>query len=156
MKNAFTITFVALVLVAGLSFALLGTSNRGVHTVEEAIVRTAEGDHRFRVAIADDDMERARGLMWVKSLADDEGMLFVFDDDDLRLFWMKDTKVPLDMIFIAGDGHIVSIQKNAMPCRTEPCPTYPSAGPARYVLEIKGGVAAKKHINAGDLVVIEQ
>jgi len=156
MGNLFIIIFVALVLGAGLSFAFLGTSHRGIDTTAEVIVNTATDARHFRVAVADDDHERAQGLMWIKRIDDDEGMLFVFDKEDLRTFWMKNTKVPLDMLFIDDDLRIVSVQESAMPCKADPCPTYPSAGPARYVLEIRGGLADEKNINAGDLVVIKQ
>ena len=70
---------------------------------------------QFAVEIADDDEERARGLMFRESMADDHGMLFVFDEDAPQSFWMKNTFIPLDMVFIREDGEVASIAKNAQP-----------------------------------------
>lgn len=157
MRPIITVISVILIILiagAGLSFVLLHPFSRSIKTTDDVIIRTAMGTHRFRVAIADDDHERAAGLMQVNHIDDDEGMLFVFDDENVRTFWMKNTIIPLDMIFIDSGFRIVSIQKNAVPCTAGPCPTYPSVLPVMYVLEINGGLADEKNINAGDVVAI--
>lgn len=155
MGTKFTITFVVILLVAGIAFALLHSNDSSFDTESTVMVVTPDGTQHFRVAIADNDQERSTGLMFVERMDDDSGMLFIFEEESIRTFWMKNTKIALDMIFIDSDGKIVSIQKKAQPCASDPCAVYPSAGPAMYVLEINGGLADKKNINAGDTVLID-
>ncbi|MGZ8369771.1 MAG: DUF192 domain-containing protein [Caulobacteraceae bacterium] len=91
---------------------------------------------RFQVEIADTDAERSRGLMFRTSLAPDRGMLFLFPGEDYLSFWMKNTYIPLDIIYISGSGRVVSIARRTKPFSTA---TIPSGAPAQYVLEIAGG-----------------
>ncbi len=107
---------------------------------------------QFGVEVARTATQRTRGLMFRKNLAQDQGMLFVFDDDAVRNFWMKNTLIPLDMIFVDKDGKVVSIQANALPCNEQVakiCPNYSSLVPARYVLEINAGLALSHAIRPG-------
>ena len=104
------------------------------------------------VEIADNPYSWSKGLMFRKSLSADSGMLFVFPDEKPRAFWMKNTLIPLDMIFISADKRIVSIQKNAVPCKTFVCPSYVSEGKAMYVLEVNAGFVDAHAISAGDQV----
>ena len=104
------------------------------------------------VEIADDDEERAKGLMHRETLAENRGMLFVFLDENPRSFWMKNTLIPLDMIFLDGKKNIVSIAKNAEPCRasgckTSSCPLYSSKEKSRYVIEVNAGFCEEYSIN---------
>ena len=85
--------------------------------------------------------ERERGLMFRKELAPDQGMLFVFDQEDLYSFWMKNTLIPLDIIWLDSNQQIVHIEKRVPPCSADPCPTYSPDHPAKYVLELKAGQA---------------
>ena len=117
---------------------------------EPVDVVTAQGVRRFRVRIADDPAERERGLMFVSVLPEDEGMLFDFKEPSPRAFWMKNTLIPLDIIFIGADGRIINIAENTTPYSLEPVP---SAGPALAVLEIGGGLSAELGIKPGDRVV---
>ena len=96
--------------------------------------------------------ERSRGLMNRDALAKDRGMLFVFPEEGLHRFWMKNTRIELDIIFIAADRRVVSISRRAQPCRKEPCDLYSPAGNVAYALEIAGGLAATYGFAAGDLV----
>lgn len=108
---------------------------------------------RFTVEVAETPETWTRGLMERPTLAPHAGMLFIFPDITPRAFWMMHTLIPLDMLFIDADGRIINIQDNAPPC--EPprrCPTYNSAAPAKYVLEIAGGRARALGIQAGDQV----
>ena len=116
----------------------------------EALVITAStGEHDFKVEIADDDRERQLGLMFRRSMADDEGMLFDFFQEEQVSFWMRNTYIPLDMLFIKADGTIASIAERATPLSER---SIPSKGPVRYVLEINGGLSAKLGIKPGDVV----
>jgi uncharacterized membrane protein (UPF0127 family) len=112
--------------------------------------------HSYTIEIAADDASRAHGLMDRTEMAADHGMLFVFDDDAMRAFWMKNTKIPLDMIFLDGDRKIVSVTHGAEPCVTERCPAYTSGAPARYVLELNAGQAAKLGLTSGDEMTVHR
>jgi len=105
--------------------------------------------HRYSIEIAADNASREHGLMDRTEMAADHGMLFVFDDDAPRAFWMKNTKIPLDMLFFNAERKLVSVQHRVPPCLGDPCPAYSSGAPARYVLELNGGQAEKLGLNPG-------
>jgi len=113
-------------------------------------IQTATEIHDFTVEIAENDAERALGLMYRKSLAPDAGMLFDFQADQQVAFWMRNTLIPLDMIFIRADGTIANVHPEAVPGDLT---SIPSDGPVRFVLEIPGGRAAELGIAAGDRLV---
>lgn len=104
--------------------------------------------------IADDLHEQSKGLMFRHDLDWDKGMLFAYETEGKRSFWMKNTLIPLDMLFIDTDFRIIDIKENVQPCKTELCPTYPSKFPARYVLEVNAGFAMTNGIRIGDLVTL--
>ncbi len=106
------------------------------------------------VEIANDSDEQSRGLMFRKSMEWNNGMFFVFDEDRKLSFWMKNTFIPLDMIFINNEFRIVDIKENAKPCLETPCPNYPSKEPAKYVLEVNAGFVQKNNIQIGDKILI--
>jgi uncharacterized membrane protein (UPF0127 family) len=117
------------------------------------IVENAAGQrHAVRVELARTDAERARGLMYRESLADDAGMLFLFDETAEHAFWMKDTPLPLDMVFIDEVGRIVGIVERAEP-RTTALRTV--GLPSRYVLEVNGGWTRARGVERGDRVRFE-
>jgi len=101
----------------------------------------------FDIEIANNEYEIQTGLMYRNSLKDSQGMLFVFDDARERFFYMKNTKIPLDLIFIGANKNIVSFQKNAKPLDEN---SLPSNVPAKYVLEINAGLVEKWQIQVGD------
>lgn len=104
------------------------------------------------VEVARTPEELARGLMYRNALADNAGMLFVFPETDEHTFWMKNTLIPLDMIFIGEDGRVVGVVESAAPGTT----TMRSVGaPSRYVLEVNGGWARAKGVRRGDPVRFE-
>ncbi|WP_296338234.1 DUF192 domain-containing protein [Reyranella sp.] len=113
------------------------------------VVATGGRDLKFEVDMATNDTERSHGLMFRKSLGPYEGMLFDFHQELPVSFWMKNTLIPLDMIFIAADGTIRHIHSNAVPLSTD---TIPSKFPVRGVLEINGGSAKLLGIKPGDKV----
>lgn len=108
---------------------------------------------RFKVEVVDDDASRARGLMFRDSLADDAGMLFVFPQQEPLAFWMKNTKIPLDILYFDDALKLVSMV-SAPPCTTPQCPNYPSEGPARYTLELKAGTARRLGAKRGDALTL--
>jgi uncharacterized protein len=113
------------------------------------IVETAKGPVRFTVEMATTWPEQERGLMFRKSLAPNAGMLFDFVTEQMESFWMKNTLIPLDMVFIRANGTIARIAANAKPLSEDPVPSYE---PVRAVLEIAGGRAAELGLKPGDKV----
>ena len=105
---------------------------------------------RFDVELATTPQEQQLGLMFRDNMADDHGMLFVFPDSAPRRFWMKNTRIPLDIFYFDENLRLVSVADDAKPCRVAQCPSYPSAGPARYVLELNAGKAAELAVKPGD------
>ena len=137
LRTAFFLIFVT---VAGPAWAA------ELKTLE---IASKTGVHVFAVEIADTDATREKGLMFRKSLPEGQGMLFDFHEEQPVGFWMQNTYIPLDMIFIRGDGSILRIAENTEPLSTR---IIPSGGPVRAVLELIGGSARKFGIAPGDKV----
>ncbi len=111
---------------------------------------------RYAVEIADNPDSRERGLMFRKDMPAGTGMLFIFDDEDMRAFWMQNTYIPLDILYFDKDKRLVSAQLGVPPCGDQQrCPLYPSAGPARYVLELNAGESNGLVLKPGDALKIE-
>ncbi|WP_264327130.1 DUF192 domain-containing protein [Romeriopsis navalis] len=109
---------------------------------------------QFKIAVANTPRQQQIGLMLRSNLPDDEGMLFPFSPARRVGFWMKNTLIPLDMLYIR-DGIIREIKHNVPPCKTDPCPTYPSEELIDQVIEIRGGLAKAVGIKVGDRVQLE-
>jgi uncharacterized membrane protein (UPF0127 family) len=109
----------------------------------DSIIKTID------IEIADDEYSTQTGLMYRKSMNNNQGMLFIFLDVDYRAFYMKNTEIPLDIIFIAEDKTIVSIQKNAQPMNET---SLPSEAPAKYVLEVNAGMSDEWSLAKGDRI----
>ncbi len=118
----------------------------GLQTLE---IASKTGVHAFTVEIVDTEPEREKGLMFRKELPEGRGMLFDFQREQEVGFWMQNTYIPLDMIFIRGDGRILRIAENTEPLSTR---IIPSNGPVRAVLEVIGGTTRKMGIAPGDRV----
>ncbi len=116
---------------------------------EALTIATQTGDHAFSVEIAATPSTRERGLMDRRFMPTDRGMLFEFERDGPVAFWMKDTYIPLDMVFIARSGVVTRIVDRAEPLSETPIP---SGGPCAAVLELNGGVAAQIGLKIGDRV----
>ena len=117
--------------------------------VEKVIIETRSGPRQFKMEIAADPATRENGLMHRKHLARDAGMLFDFGKPMMAAFWMKDTPLPLDMLFVRADGTISTVAANAVPFSTA---EIVSAEPIRVVIEINGGMAQLLGISPGDRV----
>ena len=116
------------------------------------IVQTTRGETPVRVEVAATPAKRSLGLMYRKELAEDAGMLFVFDETEEHSFWMKNTPLLLDMLFIDERGAIVGVVANATPFTTTPRTV---GKPSRYVLEVNGGWCERHGVRAGDRVRFE-
>jgi uncharacterized membrane protein (UPF0127 family) len=118
---------------------------------QKMVIHSASGDHQVKVEVVSDPADQMRGLMYRRSLGKDSGMLFIFRREEPQSFWMKNTLIPLDMIFISRSLVIVDIA-TMQPCITDPCPDYTSRQPAQYVLEVNAGYCRSHNIIIGDKV----
>ena len=138
---------------AALVFVVLVVASVGAPAKGEGLesleIATSTGRHAFQVEIADNDATRERGLMDRRYMAADHGMLFEFDRAAPVSFWMKNTYIPLDMIFISPSGVVTHIAANAEPLSER---VIPSGGPSIAVLELNGGTAASIGLKVGDKV----
>lgn len=115
-----------------------------------------DGNNTIReldIEIADDAATIEVGMMYRRKMSDKQGMLFIFNQEKPQSFWMRNTYISLDIIFISADRRIVSIQKNAAPLSDE---SLPSTAPAQYVLEVIGGFCDKFGVKPGDIVEFEK
>jgi uncharacterized protein len=127
-------------------FAIASARAAGETTLE---IVSKSGVHAFAVELATNEAERSRGLMFRKELPEGRGMLFDFEHEAPVAFWMHNTYIPLDMIFIRGDGRILRIADNTEPMSDR---MVPSGGAVRFVLEVIAGTARKLGLKAGDKV----
>ncbi|UXI69054.1 DUF192 domain-containing protein [Tahibacter amnicola] len=104
----------------------------------------------YYVELAENDQSRAYGLMFRERMAADRGMFFLFPEEAMQAFWMKNTLIPLDILYFDKNYKLVNVQHDVQPCKADPCPAYPSEGPAQYVLELNAGTAAKIGVKPGD------
>ena len=144
MRKYFPCLFVFVLLL------LLSCSNYG----KTGVIHTARGDVSVQTEIADNQAEQAVGLMYRTSMNANQGMLFVFSTASQRIFWMKNTKIPLDILFFNENGTLVDLKENFQPCRSDPCELYYSK-PALTVLEVNAGFAAEHMIIVGDTISTE-
>jgi uncharacterized protein len=144
---AFALAFLLLPLAACSSGSTTQAQTTEVSDDFHAVIHTATGDYDFTIEIADTPQEQSRGLMYRQSLAPDAGMLFDYGTEQKVAFWMQNTFIPLDMVFIGADGIVKHIHENAKPM--DPT-SIPSKFPVRFVLEIPGGRAAEIGLKDGD------
>ena len=144
MRHLFLIFFALIVLPAWQAEAEFGPP-------EKLVIETRTGQiHTFQVELAIKPNQWAQGLMNRESMAEDAGMLFIFPDVSPKSFWMKNTLIPLDMLFLNADGSIYSIHENAKPL--DPT-SIRSGGPVKAVLELNGGASKKLGLKPGDRIL---
>ena len=107
------------------------------------------GSVAFVVEVASNDAQRMRGLMFREAMPADHGMLFVFEQELPLSFWMKNTRIPLDMLYFDRAARLVSIQRNVPPCVTAYCPSYAAEGPSQFVLELNGNRSEPLKLSRG-------
>lgn len=140
MKKQKSFFIVLIIFIIILSIFLIRNNSEPEVCLEESC---------FFVELAKTSAEKSKGLMFRESLENDKGMLFIYDSDGEYNFWMKNTLIPLDIIWIDSEGKIVYIEHEAQPCGDE-CKTIRPQKDARFVLEINGGLAEEFEINLGD------
>lgn len=133
------------VVLIGLSFLLRGGKLGAIERNQVCFE-----DQCVEVEIARAKTEHARGLQFRSSLGEDQGMLFIFPDIKRHSFWMKDTLIPLDIIWLDESQHVVYMLENVPVCQEEPCPVYTPLSQAKYVLEINAGRASFLNIKEGE------
>jgi uncharacterized membrane protein (UPF0127 family) len=106
----------------------------------------------YAVELARTPEEQVQGLMFRESLAEKSGMLFLFPDNTVHQFWMKNTMIPLDIIWMDHEGKVLFASENTPPCKIDPCPTYGPDRPATSVLEIAAGMAKKEKVEVGSVI----
>ena len=155
-------TFLSLLLIGGFFLACKDESKPEKEVTTAPIEFKKEGEvyltkpsgdtlQHLQVEIADDDYQRETGLMYRTSMKEEQGMLFMFEDEQPRGFYMKNTNIPLDIIFLNSENKIVSITRNAKPRSLE---TIPSNEPAQYVLEVNAGLTDQWNLEVGDSLIL--
>jgi uncharacterized membrane protein (UPF0127 family) len=132
----------AIMVIATVALPLAACSDEG-----RLVLHSSTGDYSFNVEVVDTNESRAKGLMYVQELADDAGMLFDFKEERDVSFWMRNTFIPLDMIFVGANGVVKNIHVNARP---HDVTGIPSEGPVQFVLEIPGGRSVEIGLKPGD------
>lgn len=153
MKRNFFIAvfvFIACLVIAAVIVVILAVPEK------EEEPQVCFRDNCFKVEVASTPEQRMIGLMGRKSLEKDKGVLFVFERAGRYPFWMKNTLIPLDIIWLNSDGEVVSIKENAQPCDLDECPIIESEKEADYVLELNGGIAAEIGLIVGEKMDIKQ
>lgn len=132
--------------LAPLLLLFAGCANAGAPWVELS-------GQRYSVEIADDDAERSRGLMFRDEMPADHGMLFIHEGEQPLAYWMKNTRIALDILYFDDELKLVSQQRDVPPCTMgDRCPPYASDAPARYVLELNAGQAQKIGLRDGEVL----
>lgn len=153
MKQKQTIAIILIALLIIISGCTTQDQEKKLKT-KPVIIMTADKNITINAEIADSSEERQKGLMNRTEMKDNEGMVFIFNYEEKLAFWMKNTLISLDMIFINSNGTIVDIKNNVQPCKTDDCETYISKEKAKYTLEINGGLCQKNNIKEGDKIII--
>lgn len=148
MNKILIIIFLAFIILVLILLLILPEKNL-------IIKKVCFNEYCFNVEVVDTPSKRHQGLMFRNNLEKENGMLFIFEKEDNYPFWMKDTLIPLDMIWINKNQEIVFIKENALPCQEVNCPSIDPNQQAKYVLEINGGISQKININIGDTVIFK-
>lgn len=142
IRSVFVLVLVVFILLSGICLAW---------KYSKLPAKVCFGDNCFQVEVARNEQARRKGLMYREKLDLNEGMLFILDNEANHPFWMKNTKIPLDIIWINKDKKVVAVM-GADPCNIEDCPKYDPKVDSIYVLEINAGLADKHSIKVGDEV----
>src|SRR3989338_4872669 len=150
-KNLANMANKKIILIFALIFLVLITSCAKYETI---LIDNGAEEIKVKAEVADTPEKREMGLMGREHLGENKGMFFAFDNEGTYAFWMKNTLIPLDIIFISKDLQIVEII-HAEPCAEEPCETYETTEASRYVMEVNGNFTTRNGIDVGDEVIIE-
>lgn len=155
-----SILIIGIVVILAIVIVIIINSNKETSTTDSEYQFHKEGElvildsnkvikKKIDIEIADTEYDRELGLMFRKEMSDEQGMLFIFPVEDELSFWMRNTYIPLDMIFINTQKRIITIHKNTIPLSEG---SYRSSAPAKYVLEVNGGFTDRYQIKEGDYI----
>ena len=144
----------AFFILAGLGMLVMrsqsGSTSAPVDPMEQ--IQVSLKGHAYTVEVARTHAQRSRGLMYRSSMAPDQGMLFLGQRPQVMKFWMKNTLIPLDILFFDANFRLVDLYENVPPCTADPCPLYPTRVPAQHVLELNAGQARAIGVAKGDVL----
>lgn len=160
-KRILSVIFLTAILLSGCKLTdwfgnIVDNMQSDKRTTKVITLQTSHGDVKLTVEVVDTENERERGLMNREKLEESKGMWFVFLEEAERRFWMKNTLIPLDVIFFNKEKRAVHIVENMEPCKNPQCITYPSESQAMYALEVRGGFVKAYAVKVGDKVVEEK
>ena len=133
-----------------------GNESSGNNSGNEGLSKVCFGAKCFYVELAVTSEEISRGLMFREHLDPDKGMLFIYKYEGVHYFWMKNTLIPLDMIWINGNREVISISKDVQPCQTSQCPLISPEQKVQYVLELNGGTSDETGLAIGDKITFDK
>jgi len=133
-----------------------GNESSANNSGNESLSKVCFGAKCFYVELAVTTEERSRGLMFREHLDPDKGMLFIYPDEGVHSFWMKNTLIPLDMVWINGNREVISISKDVQPCQTPQCPLISPGQKVQFVLELNGGTSDKIGLAVGDKITLDK
>mgnify|MGYP001260753063 CR=1 FL=1 len=116
------------------------------------VFNTASGAHKYAVEVSDNKDTRTKGLMERDSLDKDKGMIFIFEEERIPAFWMKNMRFPLDMVFMDKNLKVVDYYENVPACKADPCPHYMPSTNSKYVVEVNAGTIKESGLTRGDIV----
>lgn len=145
---------ITIIIVAGAWLYLFKIPNPQLPTGNVILTNSQGQDLYVNAEIADTPIKISRGLMNRTSLEPNAGMLFTLSKERRYSVWMKNMLIPIDVMYISGDGNIVDIKHELQPCKTPICPNYKSSSPIKYALEVNSGYAKQNNLNIGNKVTI--
>lgn len=146
---------IATVTILALLWIISWSQYQKVKDKNALTIITAVGPVKIYPEIASTSETRKKGLMFKEKLAKDKGMLFIWPDEKERTFWMKNTLIPLDLIFVSKDKNVVETT-SLEPCQADPCPTYTTSTKAQYVIEVNKNSVQKWKIQLGDIFLLPE
>jgi len=157
-KNLILIGLIfAVALMAGCTQTTVSGNESSANNIgNESLSKVCFGAKCFYVELAVTPEERSRGLIFREHLDPDKGMLFIYQDEGVHYFWMKNTLIPLDMLWINGNREIIVISKDVQPCQTSQCPPIGPEQNVQYVLELNGGTSDKIGLAVGDKITFDK
>lgn len=153
MKNKFSIFLLLTLLIVSLTACTRNSNqsnNSSTSTSTSSFPEIQINETKLKIEVADTELEREEGLMNRTSMPQDQGMIFIFDSEQVITFWMKNTLIPLDIIFINSNGEIVNIAKNTKVNQTTEL--YSSERPMLYAIEVNAGWTTSNNVKIGDIV----
>ncbi len=149
MRKGFLVIIAIVIFLLFFVFLIFLGNNK---TTKDKVSVCFDGKNCISAEIAKTDEEKSLGLMHREKLESGEGMLFPYESEEIRAFWMKNMKIPLDIIWLDKDKKIVYIHENVQSCKTDSCPMYSPDEEAMYVLEVNANFSKEQNIQVGDKV----